>query len=149
MKIKILSLAILTSLFFAAHTNAYAQKKEKDKILANQVYTIYIAETGLRKNPQPESDDISFKGDKFNSKFMASEYKFPAAAYTVSVDSSSERKMIIFQSLSKNPDGEEIKWSASICEGAIEGTAVISKNGKTKKEYSYSGNLKEKPGKKK
>jgi hypothetical protein len=149
MKKNILFFSILTGIFFSANTNLFAQKKEKDKILANKVYTIFIAETGGRKNSKPESDDISFRGDKFNSKFMASEYKFSSAAYTVSVDSSSEKKMITFESLSKNQNGEEIKWIASIVDGAIEGTAVISKNGKTKKEYSYSGNLKEKTEKKK
>ena len=149
MKATILSLSILAGAFLVINTNVFAQKKEKDKVLANKVYTIYIAETGGRKNRKPESDDVSFKGDKFNSKFMTSEYKFPSAVYTVSVDSTSKNPMITFESVSKNQDGEEVKWIASIADGAIEGTAMVSKKGVTKKEYSYSGNLKEKLGKKK
>ncbi|MBI4947110.1 MAG: hypothetical protein HY840_12000 [Bacteroidetes bacterium] len=148
MKTTILSLSALTIAFFSVHANAFAQKKEKDKVLANKVYTIDLTETGSKKTPKPESDEISFKGDKLNSKFMSSEYKFSGATYTVSVDSSSESKEITFECLSKNPDGEELKWDVTITDDAIEGTAVISKKGKTKKEYSFSGTQKVKPGKK-
>jgi hypothetical protein len=65
------------------------------------------------------------------------------------VDSSASPKTITFQSLGKNPDEEEIKWDGTITDDAVEGTVVITKKGKTKKEYSFSGTLKEKPGKKK
>jgi hypothetical protein len=149
MKTTILSLAVLMIAFFTVHTDAIAQKKEKDKFLANKVYTIDLTETGGKKTPKPESDEISFKGDKMNSKYMSTEYKFAAAAYTVTVDSSSASKEITFSCLGKNPDGEEIKWDGTITDDAIEGTAVISKKGKTKKEYTFSGTQKEKPGKKK
>jgi archaellum component FlaF (FlaF/FlaG flagellin family) len=149
MKTTILSLSVLMIAFFSVNENAFAQKKEKDKVLANKVYTIDLTETGGKKTPKPESDEISFKSDKLNSKYMTTEYKFPAAAYTVTVDSSSAAKEITFSSLGKNQDDEEIKWDGTVTDDAIEGTAVISKKGKTKKEYSFTGTLKEKPGKKK
>ena len=149
MKTTILSLFVLAIALFSVQANVFAQKKEKDKFLVNKVFTVDLTETGGKKTAKPESDEISFKGDKMNSKFMVSEYKFSSAAYTVSVDSSSGSKEITFSSNGKNPDGEEIKWDGTVTDDAIEGTAVISKKGKTKKEYAFSGALKEKPGKKK
>lgn len=152
MKTKILLLAALVFAGFTsfAQKKETAPKKEKDKVLVNKIYTVDFTETGTKKPGKPVSDEISFKSDKLNSKFMTTENKFPAAAYTVSVDSSSSPKTITFSSDIKNSDGEELKWDGTITDDAIEGTAVItSKKGKTKAEYSFSGNLKEKPGKKK
>lgn len=148
MKTTILSLSVLAILFFTVNTISFAQKKEKDKILAYKTYTVEMAETTAKKAGKTETDEISFKSEKLNSKFMISQHHFPAAIYTVSVDSSSEVKEISFQSEGKNSDGEEIKWEGVVTDDAIEGTVVISKKGKTKKEYSFSGNLKPKPAKK-
>jgi archaellum component FlaF (FlaF/FlaG flagellin family) len=149
MKKLILPSFVVAIAFFAVNTKVFAQKKEKDKVLANKIYTIELTETGGKKHAKPESDEISFKGEKLNSKFMTSEYKIPAAPYTVSVDSSATPKTITFQSESKGQDGEELKWDGTITDEAIEGTAVISKKGKTKKDYSFTGSLKGKPSKKK
>lgn len=155
MKTKILSLRMpARHLFFlltagglaAASTNLFAQKKEKDKILVNKTYTVDFTETGAKK-PKPVPDEIMFKGDKINSKYMLKEHQFPASSYTVSVDSASDTKVITFQSEGKNPN-EDIKWEGTVTDEAIEGNAVISKKGKMKKEYSFTGNLKVKPGKK-
>jgi hypothetical protein len=147
MKTTILSLSALLVALFADNANMFAQKKEKDKILANKVYAIELTETGGKKAGKPQADEISFKGDKLSSKFMTQEYKFPPSPYTVSVDSSSSPHTITFQSESKSSD-EVLKWDGTITGDAIEGTAVISKKEKTKKEYSFSGNLKAKGGKK-
>jgi len=148
MKTTILSLSALTIAFFAVNANVFAQKKVKDKFLAYKTYTVEMTETTAKKAGKTESDEISFKSEKLNSKFMISQNHFPAAIYTVSVDSSSGSKEISFQSDGKNPDGEEIKWEGTVTDDAIEGTAIISKKGKMKKEYSFIGNLKPKPGKK-
>ncbi len=149
MKTTILSLSLLTITFFFVNTNSFAQKKEKDKILVNRIYTVDFTETSSKKPGKPVSDEISFKSDKLNSKFMTTEHKFPAAAYTVSVDSSVSPKTITFQSESKSPDGETLKYDGTITDDAIEGTAeVTSKKGKTTHSYTFSGSQKVKPGKK-
>ncbi|MBI4930827.1 MAG: hypothetical protein HY841_08705 [Bacteroidetes bacterium] len=145
MKTTILSLSALTVAFFTFNSNAFAQKKAKDKVLANKTYTVDMTETTAKKAGKTETDEISFKSEKLNSKFMTSQNHFPAATYTVSVDSSSESMDISFQSDGKSPDGEEIKWEGTVTDKDIEGTAIISKKGKTKKEYSFTGTLKEKP----
>jgi len=148
-KILILAAVVFAGLNSFAQKKEAAPKKEKDKVLVNKVFTVDFTETNAKKAGKPTSDEVSFKGDKLNSKFMTTENKFPASAYTVSVDSSSSTKTITFSSDGKNPDGETIKWDGTITDGAIEGTAVITtKKGKTI-EYSFSGNLKEKPSKKK
>ncbi|MBI3500293.1 MAG: hypothetical protein HY063_00715 [Bacteroidetes bacterium] len=149
MKTKILIVAALAfaSIASFAQKKEAAPKKEKDKVLVNKVFTVEFTETSAKK-PKPIADEISFKGEKLNSKFMTSENKLPAAAYTVSVDSSSSSKDATFQSSSKNPDGDEVKWDGTVSGESIEGTAVITtKKGKTI-EYSFTGNLKAKPGKK-
>lgn len=157
MKTKIVILAALTFLSFssfaqnkeAAPKKEATPKKEKDKVLVNKVFTVDFNETSAKKPGKPVSDEISFKGEKLNSKFMTTENKFPASVYTVSVDSSASPKTITFSSEGKNPDGNEIKWDGTVTDDAIEGTAVITtKKGKTI-EYSFSGTMKEKPGKKK
>ena len=148
MKATILSLPALTAVVFSFNANAFAQKKAKDKVLAYKTFTVEMTETTAKKAGKTETDEISFKSEKLNSKLMISQNHFPAATYTVSVDSSSGNKDISFQSDGKSPDGEEIKWEGTVTDKDIEGTAVISKKGKTKKEYSFTGSLKEKPEKK-
>lgn len=128
--------------------NALAQKKEKDKILANKTYTVDITENNVKK-AKTVADEISFKSEKLNSKFMMTENKIQAAPYVVSVDSSSTPPVITFSSEGKNPDGDIVKWDGTVTGEDIEGTAVITnKKGKTVADYSFTGTLKAKPGKK-
>ena len=142
-----LSMALLS--FITAGTNAFAQKKGKDKILVNKTYTVEITETTGKKVGKTDNDEISFKSEKLNSKWMTTNNHFPAALYTVSVDSSSTPPSFTFTSEGKDQDGQDIKWEGSVTGDDIEGTAVISKKGKTKKEYAFTGALKPKPGAKK
>jgi|ERR1051325_2137917 hypothetical protein len=142
MKSKLLIIAL-----FASSITLFAQKKEKDKVLANKTYTVEFTETGAKK-PKPVSDEISFKSNKLNSKFMMTEHHFQASDYTVSVDSTSDPKTITFSSNAANPDKETLKWDGTITEDAIEGTATITTKKGKEVQYSFTGNLKEKPGKK-
>ena len=141
MKTKILIFCLLVS------SSLFAQKKEKDKVLVNKTYTVEFTETGAKK-PKPVSDEISFKSNKLNSKFMMTEHHFQASDYTVSVDSTAEPKTITFSSNASNPDKETLKWDGTITDDAIEGTATITTKKGKEIQYSFSGNLKEKPGKK-
>ncbi len=139
---------IIACCFLLMQTNGIAQKtatpKEKDNLLAGKTFTVELTDKNAKKKDKPTADEISFKGGKLNSKFMSAENKFPASVYTAQSDSSSSGNDISFSAEGKNPDGEEIKWQGTVSGEAIEGTAVISKKGKTKKEYSFSGNLKTK-----
>ncbi|TAL59714.1 MAG: hypothetical protein EPN85_08795 [Bacteroidetes bacterium] len=148
MKTTILSLTALAFVFFTFHPNASAQKKAKDKVLVNKVFVIEMTETTSKKVGKKENDEISFKSEKLNSKWMTSNNHFPAAPYTVEVDSSSTPWTVTFTSEGKNTDGEDIKWEGTVTGEEIDGTATLSKKGKTKKEYAYTGTLKVKGAKK-
>jgi len=118
------------------------EKVEKDKELDKKVFVIDLTETGKKKE-KAEQDEISFSNNKFKSKIM-SDKKFGADIYTVTVDSSSGEKVVTFESTLKNEAGEELLWNGNIKGEDVEGTAVLSKKGKTKKEYEFSGSLKQK-----
>ncbi len=138
---------IIAALTFAS-VAAFAQKKEKDKVLANKTYTIEFTDKNAKK-PKPVADEISFKSEKLTSKFMTTEYKFTPCPYNVSVDSTVSPKVITFDAESKNQGGDMVKWQGTITGESVEGTAVITnKKGKTANEYSFTGELKAKPGKK-
>lgn len=148
MKTTISLFSVLTLVFFLSIGNTFAQKpkKVKDKLLAGKTFTVEITETTGKKVGKTATDEISFKSEKLNSKFMTAENHFPASLYTATVDSTGEVKEITFESVETNQDGEELKWEGTVTDLDIEGTAVISKKGKTKKEYSFTGTLKEKKG---
>lgn len=132
-------------LFISANTVLFAQKKVKDKVLVNKVYVVELTETTGKKVGKMVTEELSFKGDKLNSKTMTSLNHFPAAPYVVvSVDSSATPPEVVFTSEGKNPDGEDIKWEGTVTGDEIDGIATISKKGKVKKEYAFTGTLKEK-----
>lgn len=146
MKNTLLYLFAAAIAFFYADKGLYAQKKVKDKVLVNKVFVVELTETTGKKVGKMVTEELSFKGDKLNSKTMTSVNHFPPALYTVTVDSSSTPPDVTFISEGKNPDGEDVKWEGIVTGDEIEGTAVISKKGKVKKEYAYTGTLKEKKG---
>ena len=148
MKKAILSLSILSVLACAFSISSFGQKKAKDKVLALKTFIVEMTETTAKKAGKTISDEISFKSEKLNSKIVNQENHFVPFPYTVSVDSSSNPVTINFSSEGKNPDGEEIKWEGTVTDKDIEGTAVISKKGKTKKEYAFTGVMKDKPARK-
>lgn len=127
--------------YVASTTSVYAQKEAKDQILSGKVFTIELVAQGGKKEAKPESDEISFKADKFTSKLMKTENEFSSASYTVSESSG----VITFEAESKNKSEDVLKWTGTITGEAVEGTAVwTTKKGKTKKEYNFTGSLKEK-----
>ena len=131
-------------LFLLSAFNPVFSQKKKDKELEGKFFTIELTEQGGKKTPKPESDELSFKSDKFTSKLMKEKNKFGSAVYTATTDTASAEKIISFEAESKNDGGELLSWKGTITGENIEGTAVWSKKGKTKKEYAYSGSLKKK-----
>ena len=134
--------------FFTLSNNAYAQKKPApDKLLGGKIYAIELSAQG-KKAGDPEADEITFKADKFTSKIMKTNEKFVPSAYTVELDTTdAANKIITFETESKNPGEELLKWTGTVSGDEIEGTATwTNKKGKVKKEYTFTGELK---GKKK
>lgn len=132
---------VIVVFYLTSSTNFYAQKEVQDKILTGKTFTIELVAQGGKKEAKPESDEISFKADKFTSKLMKTENEFSSAPYTVSESSG----VITFEVESKNKSEDVLKWTGTITGEAVEGTAVwTTKKGKTKKEYNFTGSLKEK-----
>ena len=123
---------------------AFGQKKEKDKALAGKVFTVEFTQVGGKKASDPVADEISFKSEKLNSKFMTTENQFLPTPYTATVDSSDSYMTITFEASGKNQADEEIRWEGTASGEDIEGTVQIIKKGRVKKEYSFTGTLKAK-----
>ncbi|MFI5164265.1 MAG: hypothetical protein ACHQHP_03350 [Bacteroidia bacterium] len=149
-RIFLIGMLAFASVTLFAQKKEAAPKKQKDKILVSRTYTVDISETGTKK-PKHTPDEIVFKSGKLTSKFMTTEQHFPAGEYAIaSVDTAEKYVEITFTSESQNQDGETIKWDGTVTDDAIEGKAVVtSKKGKVVAEYAFSGNEKEKKGKKK
>ncbi len=124
---------------------SFAQKK-KDKELDNKTFITELLPQGGKKTPKPIADELNFKSDKMKSKAMVEEYTFTPAPYTVTIDTSNSEKVISFDCEAANKDDETIHWVGTVKGETIEGTATVSKKGKVKKEYTFTGTLK---GKKK
>ena len=134
---------VIALCFILTFNFSFAQKK-KDKELDGKTYTVELTQQGGKKTPKPISDELNFKSDKFKSKAMFEESQFTPAAYTVTVDTTESPKAVAFDCESKNNDDEILHWVGTVKGEAIEGTATLSKKGKTKKEYAFSGTLKTK-----
>ena len=73
MKITFLSLAALVFAVFAFDQSSFAQgskKAPKDKVLTGRIYTVEMSETTGKKVGKTKNDEIAFKSEKLNSKFM-------------------------------------------------------------------------------
>lgn len=149
MKTTILTLSTFVMVSLAVSFSASAQKKVKDKVLAGKVFVVELTETTNKKVGKMVTEELSFKSEKINSKTIAS-LKFPASLYVIlEVDSSSTPPSVLFSSEGKSQEGEDIKWEGTVTGPDIEGTAVISRKGKTKKEFAFTGSQKVKGGAKK
>lgn len=142
------TIVLIACCFLLLQANGFAQKKpatKKDMLLAGKTFTVELVEKDAKKKDKSQADEISFKGDKINSKFMIAELKMPASPYTATVDSAIGDGTIAFTSECKNSDGDILTWEGTtIPDGTIEGIAKLSKKGKIKKEYSFTGTLKQK-----
>ena len=115
---KIILYYSITALAFLLHSAAYAQKKEKDKLLAGKVFEAEF--TVQNKKAKPVKDEIIFKSEKISVKFISEKTGFMDNPYTASVDSSSAGDMVIhFESEGKNKDNEVIKWKCSVTKEII------------------------------
>jgi hypothetical protein len=124
---------------------SYAQKVKKSKALENKVFAINIAEKGKKDVP----DELTFRGFKLKSTYITTKYEFAAAEYTFEADSSDvENPYYSFESKA-TMDKQDLVITGTITEDDIEGTATISKGGKVKKEFNFSGTLKNPKKKKK
>ena len=124
----------------------YAQKKSKDKLLANKIYAAKFTEQGDRKNATIADWDITFRSDNITSVLLREVVgyaTFLPPSYTATIDSSSATKKITFAAESTNSDKDVLKWSGTVIDKTIEGTATLERKGEIKRQYSFLGTLRE------
>lgn len=146
-------LVALAFLFISNLTFAQKVKVVKDKLLDNKVYEIEINEDGAKK-PKPIKDEMSFKAQKIKSKYMDEKFMLNSGMYVVEVDtayvegetegSQVMEKTINFTAESVNGDKEKLAWTGSVTGEDIEGTIILSKKEKVKKQWTFSGTQKSK-----
>jgi hypothetical protein len=134
---------------FAFVGNAQVQRRPKDKILDRKVFVINLSEVAVNKKikeAEPIESELSFRSNKLVARSMQSPDNggFQAGEYVIY-----EKEEILdedrykFEGINKNSKGMSLKWKGSVFGGQIKGTATISKKGKVKQEYTFSGALKQ------
>lgn len=134
---------------FIAPLALFAQAPKKLP-LDGQVYTVEVLQEGKKKPIDPY--ELKFTAGKFKSMHFDHWGFGKSAPYViVSVDSTaSGTKIYSWTAEVINDIKEKMMWAGTISGEEIEGTSsLIDKKGPTKYNYSFTGTLKKKPGKKK
>lgn len=118
--------------------------------LDGKKFTAEILEEGKKKPLDP--DDLSFVAGKFKSVVFADwGFTKPIKYQINSIDSTTTQGVKIYSWGVElvNDTEEKLNWSGSINGEDIEGTIeLINKKGVTKKNFTFTGKLKKKPGQK-
>ena len=134
---------------------SYAQKKkDKDKpkpSIEGKKYTVKTTEIKMGgKASKAVEDEVVFKSQKVKSDVVNDKTGFSAISYTIKSDTSytdsdgDEQHIITFEAAAAGDAGDELNWTGTVTNMDIEGNVKWSKNGKTKKEFNFSGGEKKK-----
>lgn len=119
----------------------FAQKK--DTLLANKIFIVEVTEKNLDGTESPQGkDEIRFKVGKVSSKF-STRNGFPAATYTLTIDTLQSPTVITFTAGSTNGERHTLKWEATISGNSIEGKAARTRTKRPGSDYVFSGMLKQ------
>lgn len=126
---------------------SHSQTRPKDKLLDKKEFSILMEhqEEKENKRQEPFEDELSFRPNKAWSKVMqgADSGRFLRGDYAVRKEEVMGEYIYHFQIINKNAKGMSLKWEGKVFGDEIEGTAIISKKGKVKDEYTFSGSLKD------
>jgi hypothetical protein len=127
---------------------AFAQKKEKipPGPLDKKTFAVERTKDGKKKGT-PEKEDLKFASGKFNWTTMIQDGYKPAA-YEATFDSTANPITCTFSAVAQGEKDVEYKWEGTITGDDIEGTATLTKKGKVKESYTFSGMTKGKKPKK-
>lgn len=141
---KILGLISFVLLYIA--TPSFAQRNKADKPLDGFNFDVKITVEAQAKPTKPMEDDLSFKGNKLKSKALAEKYNFKAGEFTATVDSSNAEEVVItFDAVMKGETPDDVlTWHGTVNGEDIEGSAIWTKKGKTKKSFAFVGIQKKK-----
>ena len=127
-----------------------AQRRPKDRILDRKVFVITMELQGKKKKKketEPIKSELSFRSNKIGDTYMRhpDNWGFQKGEYGIY-----EKEKVLdemrykFEGINKNSRNMSLKWKGAIFGDKIEGTATVSKKGKVKAEYTFSGTLKQK-----
>lgn len=143
---KIVTVVVFIALFALP---ALAQRRPKDKILDRKVFvvTMELQVEKERKKEEPFEEQLTFKSNKMTSLLMRRPDNggFQMGEYVVNKKEEVMGENIYhFQAINKNAKAMSLKWEGKVLGDQIEGTAIVSKKGKIKEEYVFTGELKKK-----
>lgn len=96
-----------------------------------------------------DHDDLKFNAGKFKSALFADWGFTKASKYQITVDSTSATKVYSWAVEAINDIKETMTWSGTITGEDIEGTTdLVNAKGETKYNFTFTGKLKGKAGKK-
>jgi hypothetical protein len=148
------ALFILVSLVATGQTMAkdsgstkktFVIRSNKLNDLNNKIFSIKLIQTKGKKGQRRwswESDEIAFHNKKLVLKYMKTMEQYPAVAYTVGADTSSDGNTIKFKAITRSPyyNKATITIEGTISGNDIKGTAIwVSKVGTY--EYTFAGVL--------
>jgi hypothetical protein len=141
--------AILIIILVSAFNLSFGQRRPKDKILDRKVFVIHLKEVvkKKKKDEEPIESELSFRSNKLVSRYMQSSDGggFQAGEYVIyDKEDILGEKRYKFEGINKNSKGVSLKWKGSVFGGQIKGTVRISKKGKVRREYTFTGALKQK-----
>jgi hypothetical protein len=126
----------------------FAQGPKKGP-LDKKTFIIEVTKEGKKKPMDP--DELKFDAGKTKAKFFAESWGFKAGEYKITAIDSSDAtaKAYTWTAQSVSDIKEVMNWEGTIKGEDIDGTAVlINEKGETKYNYTFTGKLKGKPGKK-
>lgn len=137
-------LTTISILIFLSTAVSLAQKRPKDRYLDRQDFVVTILDISDRKRvDEPvEDDQLHFRSNRMYSDHFQ-KTGFLRGAYAVKKEAFSGEEVLQFEAINKNSKGWSLKWEGTVFADQIEGTAIISKNGKVKQSFSFSGELDE------
>ena len=128
--------------------SAQAQKRPKDKLLDRAKFVVTMSDQSDKKKTQePFEEELSFRNNRMSTKQMRTPDRggFQMGDYAISkVEKIMDDAVYHFQAINRNQKGMSMKWEGKVMAGIIEGKATVSKKGKVKEEYTFSGEMEEK-----
>ena len=125
-----------------------AQRRPKDKILDRKVFLVTMEHQSDRKKTlEPFEEELSFRSNRMTAKHMrmSDSGGFQTGEYAISNKEEVMDEIVYhFEAINKNAKGMSLKWEGKVFGGHIEGIAIVSKNGKPKQEFAFTGSIKAK-----
>lgn len=125
-----------------------AQRRPKDKILDRKVFVVLMEhQSSRKKKAEPFEEELTFKSNKLTSKHMRHPDTggFQQGEYVITEKQEMlDESIYLFQAINKNSKGMSLKWEGKVFGDQVEGKATVSKNGKIKQEFIFSGEIKQK-----